>query len=96
MMTVAEWRKRAHDCMTASRLAPDREGQLGWQALSDAWLAVAEWRDREKISGSERRVVEPFIETAGANSASEHGEQLRARLALLTDNKPIATGFDVE
>jgi hypothetical protein len=84
MMTVADWRKRAHDCMTASRLAADRDGQLGWQALSDAWLKCAEWRDREKLTPKETPVAQPYTPTASPNVARavENGERLRTRLAL--------------
>ena len=64
MMTVAEWRKRAHDCLAASRLTSDRDGQLGWLALSDAWLKCAEWRDREKLGHNETPVAGPHSATA--------------------------------
>jgi len=91
MMTVAEWRKRAHDCMTASRLASDRNGQSGWQALSDAWVLVADWRDREQRGHKELSVSDNAMPIASPNTAVaspigtsvvENAERLRARLAL--------------
>lgn len=86
MMTVAAWRKRAHDCMAAARLAPDEDGQLGWQRLSNTWLMCAEWADREKLSGksTEMRVVGPVGKAAdpARSSAFQSGELLRSRLAL--------------
>src|ERR1700675_3919250 len=64
MMTVAEWRKRAQDCITASRLASDKDAQLQWLALSDVWLKCSEWREREKFSdqatGGLRPAIPPF------------------------------------
>ena len=84
MMTVADWRKRAHDCMAASKLASDRDGQLGWQMLSEAWLKCAEWRDRENIGGNGRPAAGPHTVIAPSNAtrAAENGERLRTRLAL--------------
>jgi len=90
-MSVSDWRKRAHACKEASRLASDREGQSGWQALSDAWLKCAEWRDREEVSIKELR--DSHIETPLASpdrtaappsgtNAAESAERLRTRLAL--------------
>jgi hypothetical protein len=85
MMTVADWRKRAHDCMEASRQAPSREGQIQWQALSEAWLKCAEQRDRVN---SRRKALTVFEHVAATvvpirASAVAHGEWLRARLALV-------------
>jgi hypothetical protein len=91
MMSVSDWRKRAHACKEASRLASDREGQSGWQALSDAWIKCAEWRDREDVSIKELRggqSVRPMVSpnrTAAppsGTSAAESAERLRTRLAL--------------
>jgi hypothetical protein len=91
MMSVADWRKRAHECREASRLASDREGQSGWQALSDAWLKCAEWRDREEVSIKELRASHIETPLASPNrtsappsgtSAADSAERLRTRLAL--------------
>jgi hypothetical protein len=51
MMSLEDWRQRTHDRISASRRASDREDQLGWQVLSDAWVLCAEWRDREILNG---------------------------------------------
>jgi hypothetical protein len=83
MMSVADWRKRAHDCLAASRLASDRDGQLGWLVLADAWLKCAEWRDREKIGRDETPVAGLHTATAphDGTSAVENRERLRTRAA---------------
>src|SRR5271155_1595705 len=57
MMTVADCRKRAHDCIAAARLTSDRDGQLHWQRLSDAWLMFAEHLGRGKSSYNETPVA---------------------------------------
>ena len=69
MMTVAEWRKRAQDCITASRLASDKDAQLQWLALSDVWLKCSEWREREKFSDQATRGMRPVIPAFEPDSA---------------------------
>src|ERR1700730_14284762 len=61
MMSVAEWCKRGRDCITASRLASDKDAQLQWLALSDVWLKCSEWREREKFSDQATRAMRPVI-----------------------------------
>jgi len=81
MMTVDEWRKRAHACMAASRNTPDREAQLHWQSLAEAWLTLCEmWPN-----AAQRR-------ERGESSTNETpvgiaGEKLRARLTLPDEDK---------
>jgi hypothetical protein len=86
MMTVADCRKRAHDCMVAAGLASDRDGQLQWQELSNDWLAFAELFGRGKSSDNETPVAAagPVTSITDANRARviKGGERLRARLAL--------------
>ena len=81
-MTVADWRKRAYDCLAASKLASDRDGQLGWLVLSEAWLKCAEWRDREKIGRNETLIAGLHTATArhDGTSAVENRERLRTRV----------------
>jgi hypothetical protein len=79
MLTVADYRKRAHDCMVKAELATDRDGQFQWQVLADLWLMFAEQFDRG-VSG--------YNETQNSNAAvrtsvTEDGERLRARLDLV-------------
>jgi hypothetical protein len=83
MMTTADWRKRAHDCMAASLLATDRDGQLQWQALSEAWLKCAELRDHGKSSRNETLLADSVAAT-DLTKAIGHADRLRARLALVT------------
>src|SRR5271170_4390865 len=61
MMTVDEWRKRAHVCMAASRNTSDRAAQLQWESLSEAWFnlceiwpGAAEQRERGKSNDNAR------------------------------------------
>jgi len=90
MMTVADCRKRAHDCMAAARLASDRVGQLHWQQLSDDWLAFPEQRGPGKSSDNETpgAAAGPVTSIADLNRINviEAGERLRARLALVNVN----------
>jgi hypothetical protein len=80
MMSVADWRKRALDCLEAARLSSDQNGQLGWRSLADAWLQSAEWGERERLAGrsDEMRVVGPVTVAPAVAS----GERLRRILAL--------------
>ena len=77
MMTVDQWRKRAHACMAASRNTSDRAAQLQWESLSEAWLNLCEiWpgavdlRERGKSSDNATPI------------AVASGDRLRERLAL--------------
>jgi hypothetical protein len=81
MMTVDEWRKRAHACMAASRQTSDPDAQMQWQSLAEAWLHLceiwpgpAEQRERGKFRDNETPVTVV-------------GEKLRARLTLPNENK---------
>src|ERR1700675_3456858 len=97
MMTVAEWRKRAQDCITASRLASDKDAQLQWLALSDVWLKCSEWREREKFSDQATRAMRPVIPAFEPDRAEpdrtepgktmEYAERLRVRFALVDFNE---------
>jgi hypothetical protein len=76
MMTVDEWRKRAHACMAASRRTSDRDAQLHWQSLAESWLNLCEiWPGnaelRERDESDENK-----------SSVAGVGERLRERLAL--------------
>jgi hypothetical protein len=84
MMTVADWRRRAQECMAKSKLASDRESRLQWQELSGDWLRYAERYERLKFGGSATPVTEPVAAAARQDgmSAVDDGERLRARLAL--------------
>jgi hypothetical protein len=92
MMTVVDWRKKAHDCMTASQRASDRDGQSGWRALSEAWLVCAEWRDRVKFDDNATRVVRAVSANADATrtGAIGYGDRLRKQLSLM-DAQGITT-----
>lgn len=85
MMSVADWRKRAYDCMMAAERAPNSDERVRWLALSNAWLECADWRDREKFEDNEPRIAVPVTVTAERDrpSATEYGERLRARLSLV-------------
>jgi hypothetical protein len=72
MMTVEEWRNRAHACKVAAERSSSPDSRLGWQELADAWLYCAELREGAKDGRKET----PSMVLAG-------GEQLRARLALV-------------
>ena len=85
-MSVADFQKRAHDCMVAARLAADRDGQFQWQVLSEAWLMFAGLLGRAKSSSNEKPVAVAgpvtVIGDRKRTSVIENGERLRARLAL--------------
>jgi hypothetical protein len=53
MMTVADYRKRAHYCMMEAARAPDRDGQFQWQVLADFWLMLAEHLDHGESGHNE-------------------------------------------
>jgi len=81
--------------MAASEQISSLNGQLGWLALSYAWLQYADWRDREKFESNETRIVGPVAVTAERDRTKimEYGERLRAMLSLVNmddDFVPIA------
>ena len=77
MMTVDQWRKRAHACMAASRRTSDRDAQLQWESLSEAWFNLCEiWLGPAK-QGERGKPGDNAIPVALAG-----GERLRERLAL--------------
>jgi hypothetical protein len=94
MMTIEEYRKRAHDCTAAARLASDREGQFQWRVLSEIWLMFAEQLGRGRSSYDKTLFTVPnpvtAIVDADRTSAVEGGERLRARLALVNVSKITA------
>ncbi len=76
MMTVDEWRKRAHACMAASRNTAQSDAQAQWQSLAEAWLNLCEiWpgpaKQRERGEPSDNETPVAIV-----------GEKLRARLIL--------------
>ena len=77
MMTVEEWRKRAHACTAASRRTSDREAQLQWESLSEAWLNLCEIWPGPAKQGEPGKSGNEAIPVAIAG-----GERLRERLAL--------------
>ena len=86
-MTVADWRDRASDCMMAARRASTPHAQLQWLILSDAWHKFAELRERGQSIFIEKPLSGSISATAGRSSAVvESGNQLRARLLLVTNN----------
>jgi hypothetical protein len=78
MMTIEEWRKRAHACMAASRQTSDSDAQVQWQSLAEAWLNLCEiWP-----GAAERRQRERGKSSDNEASVAVVGEKLRAWLAL--------------
>jgi hypothetical protein len=77
MMTVEEWRKRAHACMAASRLTSDSSARMQWQSLSEGWFTLIETRSTsaEQHDRGESSADKP-VAVAG-------GERLRTRLSLV-------------
>jgi hypothetical protein len=69
MMTVDEWRNRAHACKVAAERSFDPDSRLGWQKLADTWLYCAELREGTRDGPKETPAIA--------------GDQLRARLSLV-------------
>lgn len=94
MMTVEEYRKRAHDCTAAARLASDREGQFQWQVLSEIWLMFAEQLGSGKSSHDKTLLSVPSpgmaVVDVDRTSAVEGGERLRERLTLVNMSENTA------
>jgi hypothetical protein len=94
MMSVADCRKRARDCMAAAQRASDRVEQLHWQQLSNDWLALTELFGRGKSDNNETLVAAagPVTAYTAPNNTSviEGGERLRARLALVNIGEATA------
>ena len=80
MLTVADYRKRAHDCGVEAERASDRDGQLQWRVLADLWLMFAEQFDRRESGHDET----PDAITVIRTNVVEDGQRLRARLDLTT------------
>jgi hypothetical protein len=78
MLSMADSRKRADDCMMKAACASDRDGHFQWQVLADLWLMYAERVDRGK-PGHET----PAPVATGKTSVIESGERLRAQLHLV-------------
>jgi hypothetical protein len=77
MMTVDEWRKRAHACMAASRNTSDRDAQVHWESLAESWLNLCDmW------PGSVGRRERRKSNDNGTPVAVAGGDRLRDRLAL--------------
>jgi hypothetical protein len=79
MLSVADCRKRARDCMVEAELATDRDGQFQWRVLADLWLMFAEQSYRGECGHNETQNANAVVR----NSVVEDGERLRARLDLV-------------
>ena len=79
MLSVADYRKRAHDCMVEAELATDRDGQFQWRVLADLWLMFAEQFYRGESGHNETQNVDATVRIG----VIEDGERLRARLDLV-------------
>jgi hypothetical protein len=47
MLTVADYRKRADDCMSEAERASDQDGKFQWRVLGDLWRMLAQQSDGE-------------------------------------------------
>jgi hypothetical protein len=79
MLSVADCQRRAHNCMVAAALAPDRDAHFQWQVLADSWLMFAERLDPGESGGNEMAATIAAT-IAGAIGS---GERLREKLDLV-------------
>lgn len=78
VLTVADYRKRADECLVKADLASDRDGKFQWWVLADLWRISAEQSDRRKFGSNKTPDA-----AANKTGAIEDGERLRARLDLV-------------